>query len=179
MPSDKKKKGFTLIELLVVVSIISLLSSIVLASLNSARSKARDAKRKEDIHSIQTALALYYNTNGYYPAVWGWAQSSDANWNTTQNFITALRPYIASLPVDPINNAVYNAGNGPDVWTTGYYSYAYYTGVGSPQDYDLVTQLENTSDSSTCQFKQWIQHASGVAGGSWCGTYSPYLYADH
>jgi prepilin-type N-terminal cleavage/methylation domain-containing protein len=34
-------KGFTLIELLVVISIISLLTSVVLASLNSAREKAR------------------------------------------------------------------------------------------------------------------------------------------
>lgn len=38
---NKHTKGFTLIELLVVISIISLLSSIVMSSLNSAREKAR------------------------------------------------------------------------------------------------------------------------------------------
>ena len=36
-----KKRGFTLVELLVVISIISFLSSIVLASLNTAREKGR------------------------------------------------------------------------------------------------------------------------------------------
>src|SRR5258708_7963948 len=62
----ERKNGFTLIELLVVVALISLLSSIVFASLGSARAKARDAKRTEDIHSVQLALELYYNTNGAY-----------------------------------------------------------------------------------------------------------------
>lgn len=33
------KKGFTLIELIVVILIISILSSVILASLNSARAK--------------------------------------------------------------------------------------------------------------------------------------------
>lgn len=62
-----KNKGFTLIELLVVIAVISLLSSVILSSLNSARSKARDAKRKQDTLQIRTALQMYYNDNGSYP----------------------------------------------------------------------------------------------------------------
>jgi prepilin-type N-terminal cleavage/methylation domain-containing protein len=61
-------RGFTLIELLVVIAIIGLLSSIVLASLNTARTKARDAARLSDMHTIRTALELYANDhNGQYP----------------------------------------------------------------------------------------------------------------
>ncbi len=62
----KKNKGFTLIELLVVISIISLLSSIVFASLNSARSKARDSKRRSELRQILTSMELYYDKYGNY-----------------------------------------------------------------------------------------------------------------
>lgn len=64
----KNKKGFTLIELLVVVAIIGLLSSIVLASLSAARSKARDSKRIGEMKTIEKALYLYaLNNNGNIP----------------------------------------------------------------------------------------------------------------
>lgn len=42
-----KQKGFTLIELMVVISIISLLSSVIMASLNGARAKAVLAAEEE------------------------------------------------------------------------------------------------------------------------------------
>src|SRR3989338_433887 len=63
------RQGFTLIELLVVIAIICILSSVVLASLNSARKKARDARRLVDIKQVQTALDLYFDANNSeYPS---------------------------------------------------------------------------------------------------------------
>ena len=85
--------GFTLIELLVVIAIIGLLSSVILASLNGARRKGRDARRMADLKEIQVALELYYGnqTNPAYPAT-----------------IAALAPlYISVEPKDPNTGASY------------------------------------------------------------------------
>ncbi len=61
------KPGFTLIELLVVIAIIGLLSTLSILALNTARARARDAKRVADVKQIQTALEMYYNDTGDYP----------------------------------------------------------------------------------------------------------------
>ena len=58
----KMKKGFTLIELLVVIAIIGILSSVVLASLNSARSKGADASIKGNISGIRATAELVYDS---------------------------------------------------------------------------------------------------------------------
>jgi prepilin-type N-terminal cleavage/methylation domain-containing protein len=102
--------GFTLIELLVVIAIIGILSSVILASLNSARAKARDAKRKEDVIQLRTALAGYYADNGSYPlpypSIWGGVTTASCGTNAGTKgataYIQGLVPtYISELPTDP------------------------------------------------------------------------------
>jgi prepilin-type N-terminal cleavage/methylation domain-containing protein len=58
------KKGFTLIELLVVIAIIGILSAIVLAMLNTARNKGKDASAKTSLNSIRTTAEVYYYGSG-------------------------------------------------------------------------------------------------------------------
>ncbi len=53
----RKSKGFTLVELLVVIAIIGILSSVVFASLSSARGKARIANAQQTLHNVQ-AIAV-------------------------------------------------------------------------------------------------------------------------
>lgn len=65
--------GFTLIELLVVIAIIGVLSTIILASLNTARGKSVDAAILADLHTIQNQAELYYygaGNNSYGTQAW-------------------------------------------------------------------------------------------------------------
>lgn len=123
-----KRKGFTLIELMVVIAIIGILSAVVLASLDKARSKSRDTKRIADISQLQLALAAYLNKHNNYPAVTGLSNLS----------ILVSESYISVLPTDPKNDSTYK--------------YGYKSDTGS--SYCLSAELENPSsyiDSSiTC-----------------------------
>ena len=125
----KARKGFTLIELLVVIAIIGILSSVVLASLNSARQKSRDARRISEMKQIQNALELYYSNNGTYPVMVAYVSPSvDSAW--TASLAPALVLYLSVLPKETILNQGY-----------------LYVSTNSGQKYGLATGLENSSNS--------------------------------
>ncbi|MDZ4243666.1 MAG: prepilin-type N-terminal cleavage/methylation domain-containing protein [Candidatus Doudnabacteria bacterium] len=100
----KPNEGFTLIELLVVIAIIGVLAGVVMVSLNSARLKARNAKRVGDLRQIQTALELYYNANNGYPNTGG-AWRGECWGLASADVIPGLVPtYMARFPSDPSMN---------------------------------------------------------------------------
>ena len=171
-----KGGGFTLIELLVVVSIISLLSSIVLSSINSARAKGRDARRKEDLVQLRTAIYSYYLDHNAYPAgllagAWNGVStgsgcgtpadgSGDGTTSGARAYIQGLTPtYIATLPYDPLETP------GAAVCT----GYLYYSNL---TDYKFM--IANTPESPIPlgqQFadparapKTWAIYSEGYSG---------------
>ncbi|MBI4086602.1 prepilin-type N-terminal cleavage/methylation domain-containing protein [Candidatus Kaiserbacteria bacterium] len=184
-PGNEERSGFTLIELLVVISIIGLLASIVMASLNSARVKARDARRKSDLREIALALELFYDANGSYISTGATDVNNEYNtldsavlggggtydWHRLDGLVTG--GYISVLPVDPVNKDI-----GPWCWVRpdgGLKDYIYtYTSDG--QHYILCTWMENTSDRDTLQFKDapnpWNASERLYANRN----YSPYSY---
>lgn len=109
-----KTKGFTLIELMVVITIMGLLSSTVLTSVNNVRSTSRDKVRVQDLKQLQTALELYRTINGVYPEFQGASRGENcfisgrdgtitAGWSQALNILVTSN-VIPSLPVDPLYN---------------------------------------------------------------------------
>lgn len=143
------QKGFTLIELLVVIAIIGLLSSVVLASLNGARMKGRDARRLADLKQMQIALELYYGESNAYPV------STTVNTDKTgfDAAVAALATggYIPNIPVDP----------------SGTSKTYYYKSTAGGTFYCLGTTLETTPlPVSSCNIG-----ASGLNGAAPTGNY--------
>jgi len=136
-------KGFTLIELLVVIAIIGILSSVVLASLNSARKKGRDARRVSDIMQIRTAFELFFDSCRQYPSTLLTTASNGCPVGTT------LGTFINVIPTPPSGG--------------GQVAYAYEGGPAGCTNYHLGASLEDTTNSALAS------DATAVSIGAACG----------
>jgi general secretion pathway protein G len=146
--------GFTLIELLVAIAIVGVMAASLFAVLNPSTQfyKANDARRKGDLKQIQTALDLYYQDNGMYPA-------SSNNKILNISWGAAWTPYIGKLPKDPKSSK----------------NYAYYLVPGG-QSYYLYASLDRggsdpqacNADGSVCLSAIGITGLSCGSGGAVC-----------
>jgi len=102
-PTKTPLRGFTLIELLVVVAIISLLSSVVLASLSGARASAHDTRRQQDMQQIEQALQQYKTRFGEYPAADGGSGRCKLSSNSMKAELQPLidKGVLSNIPCDP------------------------------------------------------------------------------
>jgi general secretion pathway protein G len=149
---DNCKKGFTLVELVVVMSIISLLSSVVLANMNVYMAKARDARRKSDLEEMKKAIIIYYADHGSYPSTglgwWGQCSTFGSHALSGSNgYIPNIAPaYMALLPVDPSGS---NAG---EYACPGYFGDSCYLYKSDGISYKLLAHCTPESYSPSDSF---------------------------
>lgn len=163
------KSGFTLIELLVVIAIIGVLASIVLASLNNARRKSRDARRITDIKQIQLALELYFDgQSNTYPA-------ASATCNAATNYgleVVKTAGYIPQIPRDPLSNGTNNCYN---YATTGSAPFTTYH-LGAVVEDIGTSALTGDSDFNSTGWTNafhGLSNASSAPCGTTAGTAQP------
>jgi prepilin-type N-terminal cleavage/methylation domain-containing protein len=109
-------RAFTLIELLVVIAIICLLSSIVLASLNTARLKARDAAILSELNQLVALVELEYNENRSYVGLQRnqWSTGTACSVMFTGNYAVNARNICASITAKQgVTGSVFYSGVNP------------------------------------------------------------------
>jgi len=144
-----RQKGFTLIELLVVIAIIGLLSTLAVVSLNSARAKARDARRTSDVRQLQTALEMYFNDANAYPETPTPVNLGEATTGTTDPLVLTNISNVAKDPIgweETVSGATVYMRQVPSDPQTSTYHYVY-AQTGSGTGYTIGFTLE--SDNAT------------------------------
>ena len=147
--------GFTLIELLVVIAIIGLLAAIILASLDTARTKSRDARRLADIREIQNALEQYAATCGSFPQPLSSGAGLGAGDNNGCPSGITLGTFLTPVPTDPKSGL----------------SYAY-TAFGSGSNcttYHLGARLEISGGAGANDANAAASNATKCTNGTWVG----------
>ncbi len=150
--SKKFKAGFTLIELLVVVAIIGILASVVLASLNSARSKGKDAAIFAQFANTRSQAELYYASNGNYGTGY-----TDLLAATTAGGVD-ITPTTTTTPCD----TAYSATPGGIFTLAG--SSGGLAGIVQGACFSGATAITATVDADPAT--KWAMKATGILGGT-------------
>ena len=106
MKNYVKSRGFTLIELLVVISIIGLMSSIVVASLTTARTRSADTAIKSSLDNVRKYAALFYDNSD--PNSYGTPLAPTVNGTCSPASGLFADPNVQSVVSGALANAVSN-----------------------------------------------------------------------
>ena len=88
VPLRRCHRRFTLIELLVVIAVIAILAGMLLPAIGKAKEKAKVAKARAEIKTLEMAIKQYETTYGYMPVA---ADSADVRIDTLAKYNALLR----------------------------------------------------------------------------------------
>ncbi len=171
-PFNKSGDGFSLVELLVVIAVIGTVIGLSLPNFLGARMRARDTRVKGELNQLKTALQLYFNDFGQFPAqtpdvlkyyIMGCGASGTSQ--CPQSGCAVDFAAGGTVPCDTANHTVYMtqfpSQYGPQTSANSIFYYSDQT------DFCLKVALENTSDGDAAASQA---RCSAICGGNASGS---------
>jgi len=160
------RKGFSLIELLVVIAITAVLLAVALPNFLSARERARDAQKKQELNEMKNALRLYYSDFQGYPAAAAFSCTGKINYiaGCGENHNTCCPcDTTVDFAVGDTCSIVYMKR-----FPSSFGSSIYYFASGD--DFCLKSSLENAGDGDIAKSQSRCGTSCTTAGGSCSGS---------
>ncbi len=123
-PNLRRARGFTLVELLIVVIILAILAAVVIPQFAASTDDAKMASLDTTLANMRSALDLYYQQHGEYPAANGDGVNAagsllafvnqlsqytdkDGNASNTKDAAHKYGPYLrrADVPTEPMTES--------------------------------------------------------------------------
>jgi uncharacterized protein (TIGR02145 family) len=153
---------------LVVIAIIGLLATLSIISLSRARANSRDTQRLASVKQIQTALELYFDNVGSYPAT---LTAGSAILSTTSAVTTTYMTVVPTAPTPADGSCT--ATNNAFVYSSTGSGYIITFCIGS----SVATLAAGSKAASQDGIFDWLCGApvtiAEVIGGHTCNTASP------
>lgn len=153
--------GFTLIELMVTITIIAVVFGVVVSATKGIQQQGRDAQRKSDLGSIQSALQQYYVDQGFFPTMQrnaGFALDVNKDLNNCTGNPTAgcssSKEYLSTIPHDTVYPIT-----GNEHYCYEAYSNRSQAGLCNPADTSSACYCDNISVK--CNYYYLYAHLEG------------------
>lgn len=175
------RRGFTIVELIIVITIIGILLTLAVVSLNGSQEKARDDERKADIQSIAQHLEALYTsgipTTDNAPFITNQFGNPSAEISTT-NLVTQGNTSIArsntwsangnySVAVTPTagtNDTAFAVDGGPNAFRSGMQAGKTYTASGTIYTPTALTgSLHSRAQRIAVFYKVGASHQEAVS----------------
>lgn len=150
----RRSTGYTIVELLVVIVVIGILASLTVIAFDNVQTRARDAKRVNDIAQLTKAMNSWVLKNDKAPNTTGAGYNgTGVGWVYEPSYTLNIEKVLQDARL------IYGAVRDPET-PTGTGSYMFYdcpeTASSTPRYFAFFARVEKLSEAEGNEYSKWL-----------------------